>query len=387
MSASTMSVDTAIVGTGIVGCWAAHASASLGGSLLLIDRGGLCAGTSRSSEGNLLVSDRTEEIELKLMVRSLELWRGLAGAVDGDFEFDSKGSLLIATVPSEVEPLKRHLAWLRSQGVRCELAADDAWKLEPNLSPEVAAVGWFPDDAQVQPMLVCYRIVQRLVRDGARLRLYDGVARLERQRSGVMLHMESGARIAAGRVVICAGVDTPGLLEPLGVTLPVVPRRGHIAVLEPGVEVRRKLVDFGYNATLSGHGGADPPVQVAAVVESTASGTILCGSSRQFAGFDRAVDLRTIGQVLRACTALVPALLGLRVIRTYVGLRPFSPDGLPMIGWIDAGRTIAVATGHEGSGHGLAAVTGELVRALLEDRVSPFHPHVDPLRFTGWRAA
>jgi glycine/D-amino acid oxidase-like deaminating enzyme len=375
-----LTYDVVVVGSGIIGSLCAHALAGLEGSLLLLDRAGLCAGTSRASEGNLLAADRTDDLELTLMMSSLTRWRELDDELGGTFEFDSKGCLLVARDESQVDSLERHVGWLASRGVKCEVTRD-AWKLEPNLSRAILAAGWFPDDAQVQPMLVCYQVAKHLVATGAHLRLYDGLSRIQRAGDALILELESGTRIHAGRVLICAGVFTPELVEPLGTRLPVIPRRGHIAVLERGVEVRRKVVDFSYNSTLAGDQDEGLGVQVAAVIESTRSGTILCGSSRQFAGFDRAVDLETVKRILLACSGLVPGLLELRVIRAYVGLRPFSPDGLPMIGWLDAERTVAVATGHEGSGHGLAAVTAELIRDLFVGRDSALHRAVDPLRF------
>jgi glycine/D-amino acid oxidase-like deaminating enzyme len=83
----------------------------------------------------------------------------------------------------------------------------------------------------------------------------------------------------------------------------------------------------------------------------------------------------------------MPALLHERVLRGFVGFRPSSPDGLPMIGWVDDSRLIAVASGHEGSGHGLAAVTGQLVRMLMDGQESSLLETVSPRRFLASDAA
>ena len=89
-------------------------------------------------------------------------------------------------------------------------------------------------------------------------------------------------------VVIAAGVWTPALLETAGLTVPVTPRKGQIVVLERSpVVFRRKLSEAGYVAAVEAD---DAALQIAMVVESTPSGTALLGSSRQHIGFDREVE-------------------------------------------------------------------------------------------------
>ena len=111
-----------------------------------------------------------------------------------------------------------------------------------------------------------------------------------------------------------------------------------------------------------------PGVQTAAIIEMTQSGTILCGSSREFAGFDTRLDRPTMARIMRDCVRVVPGLADLRVIRGYAGLRPYCRDGLPAIGPVDAHGRLHIATGHEGTGHGLAPVTGAIVAGLFERR-------------------
>jgi D-hydroxyproline dehydrogenase subunit beta len=99
------------------------------------------------------------------------------------------------------------------------------------------------------------------------------------------------------------------------------------------------------------------------VVESTASGTTLLGSSREHRGFDVEVDLDVAAAVARRAARFFPVLRELRVLRMYAGLRPLSPDHLPIIGPLAEAGNVCVATGHEGAGVGLAPATGELVSA------------------------
>lgn len=133
------------------------------------------------------------------------------------------------------------------------------------------------------------------------------------------------------------------------------------------VVVNSKIADLAYNATAETADTDETVVQNAAIIESTQSGTIVCGSSREFAGFDCQPDNETLRRVLIDCIGVVSALGRLRVIRGYAGLRPFSPDGMPIIGAVSSHERINVASGHERAGHGLAPVTG---RSLPESSMA-----------------
>ena len=153
-------------------------------------------------------------------------------------------------------------------------------------------------------------------------------------------------------VVVAAGVWTPALLETAGLTVPVTPRKGQIVVLERSpVVFRRKLSEAGYVAAVEAD---DAELQIAMVVESTPSGTALLGSSRQHVGFDREVELGVAGAIARRAARFFPILRDARALRVYAGLRPLTPDHVPIIGPFAEAPNICVATGHEGAGIGLA---------------------------------
>jgi len=134
------------------------------------------------------------------------------------------------------------------------------------------------------------------------------------------------------------------------------------------VRFRRKLSEAGYIAAVEADGAA---LQIAMVVESTPSGTALLGSSRQHMGFDREVELGVSGAIARRAARFFPILNDARALRVYAGLRPLTPDHLPIIGPFAEAPNLCVATGHEGAGIGLAPATGELVAAWHSGAPSP----------------
>jgi glycine/D-amino acid oxidase-like deaminating enzyme len=123
-------------------------------------------------------------------------------------------------------------------------------------------------------------------------------------------------------------------------------------------------------------------LQVALVAEPTASGTLLVGSSRQFVGFDRRVSWPVMRAVAARAIRFLPALAGVGVIRSYAGLRPWSPDHLPLVGPVARVPGFYLAAGHEGAGIGLAPITGRLIADwILGTELPPVAAELRPERF------
>lgn len=377
------SYDIVVIGTGISGSFTALHLVDAGFKVLVVDRNGLAAGTSRASDGNLLISDKSPGVLFDMTIDSFAHWDAMIAALGNHCEYDIKGATLATMDPRRRDKLAAHAKEHAAHGVRAGLLKpEDVHRIEPALHPEVAAVGWWPDDRQVQPMLACYQIARHLQARGVQYRLYDELLAIEPSATGVRLRFASGPNVACERLALCTGVWTPMLLKPLGYDLPVLPRKGQIAVIErSGLDVRTKIADFAYNDLVEEIDPDDPRPQTAAIVEGTRSGTILCGSSRQFVGLDRSVDMDVLAQILRDCCVFVPGLKDLRVIRGYAGLRPCTPDGLPVIGPVDDDQRIYVATGHEGTGHGLAGATGAMMADLMTGKGHRLARDCDPKRF------
>ncbi|MBM2615665.1 FAD-binding oxidoreductase [Actinoplanes sp. LDG1-06] len=365
-----------VVGAGIVGAAVARELARAGAEVIVLDRSASAGGTSAAGEGNLLVSDKGPGAELDLALRSLALWQGLLPEIAESFpsiEYEAKGGLVVATTEAGAAALRAFAATQRTAGV--ESSEVNGLDHEPDLNPEHTAAVLYPQDAQVQPAIATEALLADARRHGATVR--QGVEALGPLRSGDRLTgvITSAGPLAADHVVVAAGPWSGEVSERLGVTLPVRPRRGTILVttrMRP--RIRHKVYDADYVGAV---GSNDASLQTSSVVESTAAGTVLIGSSRERRGFDESIEARVLSAVAAKALVLFPFLSGVAVMRAYGGFRPFVPDHLPVIGPDPRLTGLWHATGHEGAGIVLSTATGELLTDLMVGRP----PTLDPAAF------
>ncbi|RKN06272.1 NAD(P)/FAD-dependent oxidoreductase [Streptomyces radicis] len=370
--------DVVVIGAGIIGAAGAWFATRAGLRVTVLDRGPLAGGTSGRGEGNLLVSDKEPGPELDLALLSRRVWREDLGEHAGLWEFDEKGGLVVAATDASAAGLAELTRRQRAAGVDAvDVGADELPAYEPQLAPGLRGGAFYPGDAQVQPMLAVAHLL-RLARDGgAEVRTGVEVTGLLRDGDRVTGVRTDRGDIPAGNVVNAAGPWAGSVAELAGVRLPVLPRRGFVLVTEPlPPTVRHKVYAAEYVGDVA---SADAALQTSPVVESTESGTVLIGSSRERVGFDGSLSLPALKRLAANAVALFPALAGVRALRAYHGFRPYCPDHLPVIGPDPRAPGLWHAGGHEGAGIGLAAGTGLLLAQALTGAtpalgLAPFAP-------------
>jgi D-hydroxyproline dehydrogenase subunit beta len=258
-----------------------------------------------------------------------------------------------------------------------EVAGADLQRYEPHLSPALAAGAFYPQDAQVQPMLLVAHLLRMARELGAIVQTQTPVTGLLRDGDRVTGVKTSIGPVAAAAVVNAAGPWAQSVARLAGVELPVLPRRGFVLVTEPLPQIVRHKVYAG--EYVAGVLSSDAGLQTSPVVESTPSGTVLIGSSRERVGFDRSVSLPVLSSLARHAVTLFPVLRAVKAMRSYLGFRPYCPDHLPVIGEDRRAPGLWHASGHEGAGIGLSVGTAKLLTQALVGTptdldLSPFAP-------------
>jgi sarcosine oxidase subunit beta len=370
--AVTATADVVVIGGGVIGAACAEALSRHWPRVTLVERLGLAAGTSSACQSGVGHGVVADDYDLRLDRAAIDAYRDLVA--DGlEAGYERTGALLVcrAAEAPAVAARRPHLAAL---GFSCEWLDPAALgEAEPRLAPGFAGALRLTDMGQVSPMRLVVALVRRAAGRGATIHTDTEVTGIELEHGRVCGVITSRGRLATRRVVIAAGVWSRALAALVRLSLPVWPLKGHVLVSEPlpGL-LRHYLTEAEYEAGVSSFagstlaGGKPSPglPQVASVLQPLPTGQLLIGSSREFAD-DREVSRERLAQIARRACRLVPALARCRAIRSYAGLRPWTPDGRPLIGPTVHVEGLLLATGHAGEGNTRALITGRLIADLL----------------------
>jgi glycine/D-amino acid oxidase-like deaminating enzyme len=377
------SPDAIVIGAGVVGACSALSLTNAGLKVLVIDRGPVASGTTGAGEGNILVSDKEPSPELTLALRSRDAWFELNTDIGGGFELEAKGGIVVSRNEKGVADLKKLAALQRADGIDAqEVDGKALLKLEPHLSSSVEFGVLYPQDAQCQPMLAAAQIMRAVRKRGGSFVQGENVVSIESINGAVIGLTTDKSKYSSPIVINATGTWAGEVAKLAGSDLPIMPRRGFILVTAPAPKmVHHKVYDADYVANVA---SGDADLQSSAVVEGTASGTILIGASRERVGFKNDLDVSILRQLARQAISLFPALENIQLLRAYRGFRPYAPDHLPVIGEDAKVKGLWHAAGHEGAGIGLAPATGELISKLITGNkpfmdATPF----SPARFQG----
>jgi D-hydroxyproline dehydrogenase subunit beta len=370
--------DVVIVGAGIVGCATAYELTKRGVPVTLVDRGEVSSGTTGLGEGNALCSDKDAGPELELAVAGMPLFDEIEEVVGEPARIRRKGALIVhpdgATWAGEPARAER----LRAAGVNAELLSpDEVRELEPNLTGDLHGALYVAEDLQCDPRAIARALAAWSAEHGAEIRTGTEVTALE---PGQGVSLGDGTLLPAEEIVLTAGPWSASLAATAGLTLPVEPRKGQLTRLrlpQPDSSfLRRKIVDGSYLASVTNTSAVR---QISTVVETSWDGHVVVGSTRERSGFDPSLDDNLARTVQERAARLVPDIAGLQPDSSWVGFRPWLPDGLPAVGPSRATPGLSVGTGHEGAGIQLGPITGRLLaEALMDDstkvNVGPFNP-------------
>ena len=372
--------DVVVVGCGVIGAAIAYYLSAAGMKVIGVDQGDIASGTSSACDGNILAIDKEPGFDSQMAVASQRLFETLEDELSFDLEYRRLGSTLAVEDEYQAEQAVEWEKAMRDSGLSVRfIGRSDVHSYEPMLASDILGLLECSSDASLNPIALVRAFVLAAIRNGAVIRELTRVRRVVVATDGSVEGVETDSgKIVAPIVVLAAGVWTPELARTCGVSIPILPRKGHIIVSERTFRVgSRKIQEFGYlmaKFSTTGRRGVDRETEeygIATVFEPTPHGNFLIGSSREFAGFDTSCNMRVVDLMARRAIRFFPCIKDIRVIRTYAGLRPYTADHRPIISGVDAVSGLYIASGHEGDGIGLAPITGVLVRDMILERHSP----------------
>ena len=188
----------------------------------------------------------------------------------------------------------------------------------------------------------------------------------------------------AGTTINCTGVWSEKVSAMAGSTAPIHPIRGEFAITEPVKHFCNTTISSAQYQTIVQHPELFPAAAIkynlGFSVEQTSTGACIIHGTREMnSGLDNGVIPEVIELLIQTACKFIPKLGTLRIMRTYAGVRPGTPDGDPYIGLVNGVPGFCECCGHGGEGIALSPATGEAIAELLIDGHTK---HCDISRFS-----
>jgi D-amino-acid dehydrogenase len=292
----------------------------------------------------------------------LDEWQG-AGL---DFEMHQRGVLLAWENKENFENRLRYQDVFSAWGAEPEvLDADRVHQVEPSLSDRIRYGLFYPKDRQIEPDSLSSALAAHIVKLGGSVREHTTVSGFERIGNRVTGVRVDGETLPCDHVVLAAGVWTGPLSEQLGVPVPIRPGKGYSVDYRPAPISLRTSLTF----------------EDAHVAVTPLDGVLRIAGTMEFSGLESSVRQPRIDAIKLA------AARGFREWDhdtphdpSWAGMRPMTPDGLPVVGTLAPGSNVIVASGHGMLGLTLAPTTARTVRGLVSGH-NVEDPETSPARF------
>jgi glycine oxidase len=359
-----------VIGAGVVGCVVAHALARRGAAVEVIDMRDAGAGATQAAAG--VLAPRIEAhggALLELGVVSLARFDGLVARLRTEtgltVEYRRTGTMEIARDDAQEAVLRltaeRYLTsgvpyrWLDQAAVRAE---------EPGIGADVRAGLLLPEQGYIRAGDFTQALVEASAAAGTVFHVGTPVERVTAGLGGVAARV-GGRDIEADYAVLAAGSwSGQEVFAPTAVT-PVSPVRGQLLHLRAPAPLASRVL-WGTDCYLV----------------PWCDGSVLVGATVEQVGFDERSTEDGVRTLRRAAAELLPATSGATLGAVRVGLRPGTPDGVPIIGPAASAPRVIYATGHYRNGVLLAPLTADIVTGLLIDGLEAPECHlVAPARF------
>ncbi|MGW0824637.1 NAD(P)/FAD-dependent oxidoreductase [Streptomyces sp. NPDC002845] len=285
------------------------------------------------------------------------------------FEMHKAGVLLAFETRERYEEQCASLDVFERFGMVPEHLHDDAVQArEPALNSRARHGLFFPDDRQVEPDSLTQGLVKRCQELGVEIHEDTPVQRFLRRGDTVTGVLTDRGEFTGDTLLLASGVWTGRMTRELGAPLPIRPGKGYSVDYSPApVRLRTSLT-----------------LEDARVAVTPLNGFLRLAGTMEFGGLEESVNLRRVAAIKKAAA---DAFTGWDnppgEAEPWAGLRPMTPDGLPLIGRLHPLPNVYVASGHGMLGLTLAPATAEIItEAITRNRLPAVAEAVSPLRFT-----
>ncbi len=284
-----------------------------------------------------------------LLFASRALYEDLAATAGFEFGFEGKGSLLVCLTKGALEKERREIRLFEEFKIPASMVnREEALDLEPALSPSVVGGVYYPRDGRIDPHRFVVGLAEKAEGLGVQFHTRTEAIGFESASRRVTKVLTTRGDIVAEQIILAGGSWSPQVARALKVRIPIQPAKGYSVTLEnPPVTPRLPLL-----------------FSEARVVINPLGHALRIAGTLELAGMDFSFNLRRVNAMQEASVEYLPGLEEAKVIETWRGLRPCTPDGLPIVSRVKKLENVIVAAGHAMLGMSLGPITGKLVSQL-----------------------
>tara|TARA_B100001750_G_scaffold26708_1_gene17669 strand:+ start:3823 stop:5022 length:1200 start_codon:yes stop_codon:yes gene_type:complete len=372
--------DVIVVGGGIVGCSAAMFLADAGMDVNLLDRGEISGEASGLNAGSIggYGWGRSPSLQEHLTMGSLDIFKSLQIEKGYDIEFRQSGSLVAIQSLNQYEYAQERVSYLKSEGMQVEiLSPNEAKSYEPNLNGDLNGYMYSSYRGQADPIKSTRAFSEVAKNNGAIITASAPVTSLEQAGQGWIVRSHNRV-FNCQALLIATGAWTSEIGNMIGLNIPIQPVRGQMWATD---SIPPRIFHTISSMESSEYWHKNPIVNEDSPPELThngdsrvtrhlygrqrANGEVIFGGDRELLGFRDDVSFTGIEVNKTHAGEILPFLDQLSVKRTWSGIMPFTPDGLPLIGRIEQYENLFLATGLGSSGFGRGPGSGMLVADLI----------------------
>jgi glycine oxidase len=352
--------DAIVIGGGLIGSSVALRLAQAGLSVSVFDRGEPGAEASSAAAG--MIAPQGERVQSRAFMDLCWASHGLYPEFVAEVEslsgqragYRQDGSLLVALDDDQARELEADQAGAAAEALGAApayapvqpLPPEATSRRVPGLSGEILSAFFLPADHWVDNERLTAAVIEAARRLGVAFSAHKTVDGFVVNDGRVTSIEADGERFSAGEFVLAAGAWSGTLARSAGLEIPTVPCRGQMMEFELASELPMVV--------RAGHHYLVP----------RAGRRAIAGTTAEYAGFEKSLTAAGLASVLEGTLRLAPFLADSRLVRTWAGLRPDTPDHLPVLGPSGIAR-LTVATGHFRNGILLAPITARLIADLV----------------------